>query len=191
MKRYKLKKDLPTFNKGDEFYINSLGHLVKDRGDVVAYAARTLSKFPNILEDWFEEIKENARWRAKEGEIYWRYNEFYGEVFKETEHSDIADEYRYKIGNYFETEKEAKRYGEYLIALQTIKDDAKGFKPDWEYGCEAKYEVYYDHEGETLKYINVYHEQVGGAVYFRTEEDAEESLDKHEKEWLIVLGVEE
>lgn len=60
-RRYRLIKDLPTFNKGDEFYIAQTGALWHDGGgddDVCAYAAGTLIKFPNILEDWFEPIDE-------------------------------------------------------------------------------------------------------------------------------------
>lgn len=73
MKRYKLLKDLPTFNAGDEFvlrdngclylnkvdavtgYLTGVGHW---KNDVMAYHKRTLEQFPNILEDWFEEIEE-------------------------------------------------------------------------------------------------------------------------------------
>lgn len=59
-KRYKLKKDLPTFMAGDEFELTPYGALVQiinGRIGVCAYAASTLEKFPCILTDWFEEIK--------------------------------------------------------------------------------------------------------------------------------------
>jgi len=191
MKRYKLKKDLPTFNKGDEFHINSLGHLVRDRDDVVAYAARTLSKFPNILEDWFEEIKENARWRGDNEDRYWWLDITYDKAYKSAENRDTIDENRYKVGNYFKTEQEAEDYGRYLIALQTIKDDAKGFKPDWKNFDQVKYEAYYDHEEKMIDCTEATYCQIIGAICFETEEDIEESFKKHEKEWLIVLGVEE
>lgn len=63
MKYYKLLKDLPTFNKGDLFCradVGGLWHCAGPKGymDVMAYHQNTLEKFPNILEDWFEEIKE-------------------------------------------------------------------------------------------------------------------------------------
>lgn len=73
MKRYKLLKDLPTFNAGDEFVLRDNGCLYLNKvdavkgwltgvghwkNDVMAYHKRTLEQFPNILEDWFEEIKE-------------------------------------------------------------------------------------------------------------------------------------
>lgn len=61
-KRYRLKRDLPTFKAGDEFIKYGHGGLVHIRPDgivgVCAYASGTLEKFPNILTDWFEEIKD-------------------------------------------------------------------------------------------------------------------------------------
>lgn len=57
MKYYRLTKDLPTFKKGELFYISDYGNLIscKDK-NVIAYTGTTLTKFPNILEDWFEEV---------------------------------------------------------------------------------------------------------------------------------------
>ena len=65
VKRYILKKDLPTFAAGDVFEIKEDGCLYScDMGkdglrDVMAYARRTLERFPNVLEDWFEEITDD------------------------------------------------------------------------------------------------------------------------------------
>ena len=60
-KRYKLKKDLPTFKEGDEFIRYDNGNLIEIKPNgvvgVCAYSASTLEKFPNILTDWFEEIR--------------------------------------------------------------------------------------------------------------------------------------
>ena len=56
-KRYKLKRDLPTFKAGDIFYLSSMGNLFHESDDVVAYSWSTIDKFPNIMTDWFEEIK--------------------------------------------------------------------------------------------------------------------------------------
>lgn len=62
MKYYKLRKDLPTFEKGEVFFIDGRGALIsmKDEG-IVAYSGATLAKFPNILEDWFYEIPAPER----------------------------------------------------------------------------------------------------------------------------------
>ena len=63
-KYYVLKKDLPTFNTGDIFMLKSDGCLycmqTTKKGhwkqNIVAYNAKTLKAFPEILEDWFEYI---------------------------------------------------------------------------------------------------------------------------------------
>lgn len=64
-KRYRLLKDLPTFKAGDEFFADEYGSLWLDQSidgepnssRVMAYHGSTIDKFPNILEEWFEEIK--------------------------------------------------------------------------------------------------------------------------------------
>ena len=61
LKQYKLKRDLPTFKAGSEFIV-CCGNLIEVKPDgtlgVCAYSGATLKKFPNILTDWFEEVKE-------------------------------------------------------------------------------------------------------------------------------------
>ena len=57
MKRYKLKRDLPTFKAGDMFHLIESGSLIHDGDNIVTYSWSTIDKFPNILTDWFEEIK--------------------------------------------------------------------------------------------------------------------------------------
>lgn len=57
MKRYELKRDLPTFKAGETFHLSGMGNLIHESDGVVAYSWSTIDKFPNILTDWFEEIK--------------------------------------------------------------------------------------------------------------------------------------
>ena len=60
-KRYKLKRDLPTFNLGDEFILKEgigLQHVLEGCDGAIIYTEATIEKFPNILTDWFEEVKE-------------------------------------------------------------------------------------------------------------------------------------
>ena len=192
MKRYKLKKDLPTFKAGSGFYLSDSGSLIYDGDDVgiVAYSKKTLEKFPNILKDWFEEIPEEyKRWRAKKGEKFWTIwcN---GKSTDFTDRREGANDELYSIGNYFKTEKETSKRIEYLIALQTIKDDAKGFVPDWGNLGQRKYYGFYDHIEKSLEWSSNRNFQNQGCIYFKTKEDLEESFKKHRKEWLTVLGIE-
>ena len=58
MKRYKLKEDTPAFKAGTECYIEEAGNMVPCRGISYTIVHKDqLEKNPNILTDWFEEIK--------------------------------------------------------------------------------------------------------------------------------------
>lgn len=65
IKYYRLRKDLPTFKKGELFYmddyIDDWGSLYRVSDDLMAYYHTTVAKFPNMLEDWFEEVPAPAR----------------------------------------------------------------------------------------------------------------------------------
>lgn len=59
-KRYQLVKDLPTFKAGEIFELwDSIEWqgIYRESDGVMAYHKKTLDKFPNILGEWFEEIK--------------------------------------------------------------------------------------------------------------------------------------
>lgn len=98
--------------------------------------------------------------------------DWFGECFEE-----VGDEY--------------KRWRDYMVALQTIKDDAKGFVPDWKDSEQGRYAVEYNYDNSTLKVDRWWRPNYGIPVFFATEEDANESIEKHRKEWLIVLGIKE
>lgn len=62
MKYYKLMKDLPTFKKGEQFFVNDYGQLISCAHEgVVAYSAHTLKRFPDVLKDWFVEVPAPER----------------------------------------------------------------------------------------------------------------------------------
>ena len=61
MKYYKLKRDLPTFEEGELFYMDGSGSLCRAKDDILAYYHTTIAKFPNILEDWFYEVPAPER----------------------------------------------------------------------------------------------------------------------------------
>lgn len=78
--------------------------------------------------------KENSFKR----EIYYKY--YYlndcGEIETETDDDYPADNFKYSIGNYFETEEQANNYEEKLLIEQELKDIAmelnKGEEIDWD-----------------------------------------------------------
>lgn len=157
MKRYILKKDLPTFNKGETFIMPD-EWLRRESDNIPVYSDYDLENHPNILKDWFEEIpEENKRWRAS---------------------------------IYFKTEEEAKKARDWLKAFTVLRDDTKGFKPNWKDKTEDKYFVAYDHYEEEF-WIGFVSWQQGRPIYFKSKEDAKASIKAHEKEWLTYFSVED
>lgn len=201
-KYYKLLKDLPTFKKGELFYLSKAGNLVAvdHKSEVIAYHRSTLGHFPNILKDWFEEVDApNGRWEPKVGDKYWHINAYNNGVGTTTWCGDDIDRAVNENGNVFRTEEDAEKAVRWLKARKVLFDDAKGFKPNWKDEKERKWSVYWDwgwteedgyrFEGLDADYdvLEVY----GPGPYFATKEDAEASIKAHEKWWKIYLGVEE
>lgn len=185
MKYYKLVNDIPMFKKGDLFFIHpEEGCLLQKDTLRLAYHKKTLEKNPEILKEWFEEIEEseNKRWRAKYGKKYW-YLCDYGIAFSNTECGNDIDDFRYIVGNYSKTEKEAENYQEYLIARQVLLDDAEGGKFSDSYG--AWYAIYslIVKDYRTTYTFSCY---FPGVIYFRTGKALKKSLKIHKAQWEIV-----
>ena len=71
MKRYKLKRDTPAFKAGTECYIEEAGNMVPCRGISYTIVHKDqLEKNPNILAEWFEEIKP-TRWKPEMSHDYY------------------------------------------------------------------------------------------------------------------------
>lgn len=111
------------------------------------------------LEEKLEEIKKenekrkeglhakHERWRALFNEKYYYLNDCGGiEIFLES--STLADKYRYEVGNYFQTEKQAGIIRQNRLTYQQLKDIAlrlnEGQKIDWKNCYQNKYYIYYD-----------------------------------------------
>lgn len=201
MKRYKLLKDLPTFKAGEEFFISDSGNLIAGtpsnpkritvetlygipkKIELMAYAQETLEEFPNILTDWFEEVK------ATSSEYYYITDD--GNVDFVVEEEPNLSRRRKAIGNIFETKEEAEKYLAYLKAKTIIKKDAKGFKPNrndgWLYGYYFGAWNYHDEKPLS----NRSNCQVGvSSIKFKTLVDIEESFKKHSEEWKTYLTYE-
>ena len=194
MKRYKLLKDLPFAKVGDILSLErsqEYGYfkLCKDRSN-----PRSIELYEGIVEgfidnfdEWFEEIKEPKIfftidiYKSKFKEI----NTDYHSGWSALEVKNIKD-----LGLLFKTKEEIDKFIAYLKAKAIIKQDTKGFKPNWNNEGEKKFfgswnfqrkEVYWNYE-----YINKYVE-----IYFKTNEDIEESFEKHSEEWKTYLTYEQ
>ena len=191
MKRYKLKKDTPAFKAGTECYIEEAGNMVPCRGISYTIVHKDqLENNPNILTDWFDEIKESTRW---EPEKFQKYYYVGGDSFVYDDgwaNGSAIDNGRFDIGNCFQTKEEAERVVEYLKALAIVRGDAT---TKFTKGRNNWY-VYYDTN------LNSVHSSISctmldngifGLPYFATEEDAQRSIEQHKNEWLTIFGVKE
>lgn len=94
-------------------------------------------------------------------------------------------------GNCFKTRAEAMEFLAWLKARKTLLDDTNGFKPDWEDVGMAKYCAVYHSNDDTLSADTWQTLNEGQNIWFETEEEARESIEKHEKEWRIYMGLPE
>ena len=130
MKRYKLKKDTPAFKAGTECYIEEAGNMVPCRGISYTIVHKDqLEKNPNILTDWFEEVKEPTRWKPELGYKYYL-SDSNGSIYDSVWSNDYIDRSRSEIGNCFESREEAEKAIERLKAWERLKDAGLKFK-DW------------------------------------------------------------
>lgn len=188
MAKYKLLKDLLGVKAGTICETDDDGRvkLEVDGCGIVALLSTNVEGFSQ----YFEKVSEYKRWRADRGDNYY-YVDGDGSVTAYGECGDETDNNLYKIGNYFKTEEEAKQKRDYNISLQTIKDDAKGFVPDWKSGGERKYFVVYGYGSRLFSVDSACVRAFCAPVYFASKDDAYESTKKHRKEWIIVLGIKE
>lgn len=199
MKRYKLLKNLPFAKAGTIFrrisfkskdglsdydYLETNILLDGNQDETVFSIKRNY--FINNFDEWFEEVKEPEQ-------IYYVDN-LGGYVSKLEKHllnsfpTLIAN--LKSIGNYFETEEEAKKYLEYLKAKIIIKQDAKGFNPNWEDKDENRFMGCWDFKRKKARF------DYGDAfktpeIYFKSREDISESFEKHPEEWKTYLNYEQ
>lgn len=197
MKRYKLLKDLPTFKAGDLFYISQYGDLIHDGGDfgITAYARQTLDMFPNILTEWFKEVQEEStnsvHWKPEKGDNYFyivhSYNPLHNEILVSTWIDDGYDRTHYLLGNIYRSYEEAEKARDRELTEVRLRRTSN-FKPDFKNG-NGGYSVGYDYIAESLRIYPASWVDAGEPVRYETEEDAQKSIDEHEKEWLAYFGV--
>ena len=190
MKRYKLKKDTPAFKAGTECYIEEAGNMVPCRGISYTIVHKDqLEKNPNILTDWFEEIKEPTRWKPKTDQKYYCFGSD-GSVIDDDWCDLSIDRNRFEIGNCFQTEEEAKRVIEYLKALAVVRGDAtteftKDISNWYVYNDVSHNYLYVSSNSYCLK------NGIFGLPYFATKDDALRSIELHKNEWLTIFGIED
>lgn len=191
MKRYKLLKDLAGLKAGSTLYLNELGNLVAEDKTTIVFLANFIHHYNLLDSGWFEEIPEEyKRWRGWFGDTYYLVTDALS-VDEETEQGCALDERLYAAGNYFKTEEEAQKAADWLKAFAILRDDTKGFKPDWGDAGQKKWCVRNDRCGGKLVVDFFIQWDFGSVIFFPTKADAEASTKNHKQEWLTFFGVEE
>ncbi len=185
MKKYKLLKDLPFAKAGEELYLkfseDSEFFLVY-KGTDKAYTAELNPEFIDNFDEWFEETPK----------CYFSINKYKKEVQKVSVkyHPNWVIENIKSIGLLFETEEEAEKYLEYLKAKEVIKQDAKGFKPDWNDHNQRKFYGAWVIECKRPCLCSD-DELQHRTIYFKTGEDLLKSFENHPDEWKTYLTYEQ
>ena len=194
MIKYKLLKDLPCAGAGEIF---QQGYDENDEDNIYLFQEilgvkqiKILLDYIDDFDEWFEEVEEP--------EQYFSINIFKATVeeIKNIHYSEWAIENMKSIGILFETREEAEEYLAYLKAKAIIKQDTKGFKPNWNDTKQIKYSCSYDEDrftgyGCVKPVIEKTSTKMGALIYFKSEEDIKESLKKHPEEWRKYLFYEQ
>lgn len=186
MKRYKLLKDLPFAKAGEELYLkfseDSEFFLVY-KGTDKAYTAELNPEFIDNFGEWFEELPK----------CYFSINNSKKEVQEVSVkyHANWVIQNLKSLGLLFETEEETERHIDYLMAKEVIRQDAKGFKPDWNNEDENRYRGCWDLKEDTTIWMyesGAFREPL---IFFKSVKDIKESFEKHPEEWKTYLTYEQ
>jgi hypothetical protein len=179
MKKYKLLKDIPFAKAGDivEMWSDGIMAFI-NHPNLPRFNKKDIRMFPL----WFEEVEEPKQ-------TYY-IDSLGGWVSKlELTNFPTLIENLKAIGNYFETIEEAEKYLEYLKAKEVIKQDTKGYKPDWNDENDRKYCGFWDITKKEFEYMCINTLQ-SDSIYFNIADDIVESFKKHPKEWKTYLTYE-
>lgn len=151
----------------------------------------SLAELNEKYEDATEEKKYGGR-VPKDRDKYYYINAC-GDVCGDIWESVKSDIGCFESGSAFWTEEEAEKELARRKAYVILKEDTKGFKPNWDDGREEKFTVYYSHQtGEKDFRVQIFWgiQHVPDLV-FANLVDAKASIKAHEKEWKAWLGVED
>ena len=186
MKTYKLLKDLPFAKAGDEFGLY--------RGDDRSMILAQKEWDKHMYEIDISDIENFDEWFEEVGEPEWAYyiNAFGGVVDSVRVANLPGVRANLKsTGNYFKTREEAEKYLEYLKAKEVIKQDTKGFKPDWDNEDENRYRGCWDLKKDTTIWMYESGAFKEPLIFFKSVKDVKESFEKHPNEWRTYLTYEQ
>ena len=188
-KNYRLLKDLPFAKAGEIFE----SRILDDGKEYMFWGEIKIQNIKNF-DEWFEEVEEDKEEKFSE-RIFYILPDGVIDTIETVNYSNTKDnrkeykEYKEKlksVGNCFKTEEETERHIDYLMAKEVIRQDTKGFKPDWENFNEEKYYGVWDFDRKKTDYFS-WSMHKSSDIFFKSIEDIEESFEKHPKEWKAYL----
>lgn len=151
---------------------------------------KQIAELQEKIEKLENEEKENKRWRAESGELYYCINGR-GKFDAFTELYDTSDDYRYKTRNYFKTEEETKEYQEkvniYYDLMDFAEELSKDDPVDWNNENQEKYFIQYNTDADTIEQEYEYTVKNLGQIYCTDFNYREKAMDKFGKEKLKKL----
>lgn len=206
MKKYRLKKDLPTVRAGEMFVrktnetmqTDMLYHV--DSEDVFLPPSIEVDDINNF-DEWFEEVKEFREFVPRRSEQYKCINED-GVVVSCYNDEDGVDRFNFSIGNAYPLDtpdetiiKEQKLIPQALHRLRMAAkkawfefDGSEG--PDWSDLERDKFAIVYEHWKSALNTLDVTSVHDLGQVYFPTEKSARAYINNNKDDLKLLFGVE-
>ena len=147
-------------------------------------------EFNEKVDELKREYKEkNEKWIPEEGDRYYFIDEELNVDWQWFDNDD-TDEAIFKYNKVFKTEEEAQEYADYLKARKEYSYEFS--KEEWENKKIAKHYIIYDYETGRLKIYSNFYMKVMNKTCFKTEEKAQEFLNKYKKQILkFEFGIEE
>ncbi|WP_373780987.1 hypothetical protein [Jeotgalibaca porci] len=134
-----------------------------------------------------EELAKEEREFPQVGDIYWRIDDK-GSVDNSLYNDYYTDNHRQAIGNFFQTKQQA----EFTVKKLKVEAELRKFGRPFEYG-KFNYYLFFVIDGDNLKIDFTSYCQPQGAIYFESEEKAQEAVSAVGKERInkYIFGVED
>lgn len=116
-----------------------------------------LEKKYKELGEEIERLKSQSteRWRAEYEEEYY-FIDSEGDILPSFDEDLGKDDYRYQLGNYFETSEQAEKVLDKILIYSKLKDLAlklnEGKTIDWKDDTQEKFYIYFDNAANRLDY---------------------------------------
>lgn len=194
MEKYELLKDLPNAKAGEIFeYAAGKTQQLFSETSPATFSGQEIKEYDILNPDkgWFEKIEEQkygGRVR-EEGDACWYIDEE-GDIIEDCWMPTELQLIIYKAGNMFWTREEAEKEVARRKAYVVLKEDTKGFEPDWE-SLDTKWFVRYCRSLGGVLRPDWIQRDSAELIYFSSPEDAESSIKAHRQQWLDYLGIEE